>query len=90
MKITFDKLYINLVEVTAYQTDPACKSGTGQKPKAKEKIIEYRMVAVCLLVELVGPFLLLPPLGKERSLRLRALPLLLFFCIVFERLNVLI
>ena len=38
-KITFDKLYINLVEVTAYQTDPPYKAETGAKLEAKEKVI---------------------------------------------------
>jgi len=38
-KITFDQLYVNLVEVTAYQTDPPYKAETGGKPEAKEKVI---------------------------------------------------
>ena len=38
-QITFDQLYVNLVEVTAYQTDPPYKAETGGKPEAKEKVI---------------------------------------------------
>lgn len=38
-KVTFDQLYANLVEVTAYQTDPPYNAETGGKPEAKEKVI---------------------------------------------------
>ena len=38
-QITFDRLYVNLAEVTAYQTDPPYKAETGGKPEAKEKVI---------------------------------------------------
>jgi hypothetical protein len=38
-KITFDQLYVNLAEVTAYQTDPPYKAETGGKPEAKQKVI---------------------------------------------------
>lgn len=38
-RITFDKLYVNLAEVTAYQTDPPYKAETGEQPEAKEKVI---------------------------------------------------
>ncbi|MEB3342733.1 DUF4382 domain-containing protein [Okeania sp.] len=37
--IAFDKLYVNLAEVTAYQTDPSYKAETGEKPEATEKVI---------------------------------------------------
>ncbi|MEM1171500.1 MAG: DUF4382 domain-containing protein [Cyanobacteria bacterium P01_H01_bin.35] len=37
--ITFDQLYVNLVEVTAYQTDPPYKAETGGKPEAKEIVL---------------------------------------------------
>ncbi len=38
-RVTFDRLYVNLAEVTAYQTDPPYKAETGGKPEAKEKVI---------------------------------------------------
>ncbi|NEP82092.1 MAG: hypothetical protein F6K39_30480 [Okeania sp. SIO3B3] len=38
-KVTFDQLYANLVEVTAYQTDPPYNAETGGKPEAKEQVI---------------------------------------------------
>lgn len=37
--ITFDRLYVNLTEVTAYQTDPPYKAETGEKLEATEKVI---------------------------------------------------
>ncbi len=38
-KVTFDQVYVNLAEVTAYQTDPPYKAETGGKPEATEKVI---------------------------------------------------
>lgn len=38
-KIKFDQLYVNLAEVTAYQTDPPYQAETGGKPEAMEKVI---------------------------------------------------
>ncbi|MGK7921902.1 MAG: DUF4382 domain-containing protein [Trichodesmium sp.] len=38
-QVTFDKLFVNLAEVTAYQTDPPYKAETGGKPEATEKVI---------------------------------------------------
>ncbi len=38
-KITFDQLYVNLAEVTAYQTNPPYNAETGGQPEAREKII---------------------------------------------------
>ncbi|MGB3509465.1 MAG: DUF4382 domain-containing protein [Microcoleaceae cyanobacterium] len=38
-KITFDQLYVNLAEITAYQTDPPYQAETAGKPQATEKVI---------------------------------------------------
>lgn len=37
--ITFDKLYVNLAEVTAYQTEPPYNAETGGQPQAVETVL---------------------------------------------------
>ncbi len=38
-QITFDQLYVNLAEITAYQTNPPFNAETGGKPEATEKVL---------------------------------------------------
>lgn len=38
-EITFDKLYVNLAEVTAYQTEPPYNAATGGQPQALETVL---------------------------------------------------
>lgn len=38
-KITFDKLYVNLAEVTAYQTTPPYYAETGGQPQAQDTVL---------------------------------------------------
>lgn len=47
-QITFDKLYVNLAEVTAYQTEPPYNAQTGGQPEALETVLLVREETVDL------------------------------------------
>lgn len=47
-RITFDKLYVNLAEVTAYQTEPPYNAETGGQPEALETVLLVREKTVDL------------------------------------------